>query len=234
MKKETQTTTTTRYTTTTTSIMFLSIAMLFASIALVQTTTTPPQVVYAQNATSSDQAPTSSSSNASTTTNTTPGVTDFKTLRDQYLAKWKQLNFQSAFDTFVEDGSVRGYGVYQKHPSNVFSPNTRSIALYMEPVGFGFKEGIDKEGTVLYSFDFNATINISDKAGNPITEPIPADFGEFLNSHNWGTEAYVPMTLTLDNPLPIGEYKITYTLTDGTSGKSFDTVKDIRIAETVS
>jgi hypothetical protein len=30
------------------------------------------------------------------------GVTDFKTLRDQYLAQWQQLNFQSSFDTFVE------------------------------------------------------------------------------------------------------------------------------------
>lgn len=231
MKKETQSTTTTRYITTT-SIMFLSVAMLLASIALVQTTATQ-QVVYAQNATSSDQAPTSSS-NASTITNTTPGVTDFKTLRDQYFANWQKLNFQSAFDTFVEDGSVRGYGVYQKHPSNVFSPDTRSIVLYMEPVGYGYKEGLDKEGTVLYAFDFNATINVSDKQGNPITETIPADFGEALNSHNQATEAFMPITITLDKPLPVGEYKITYTLTDGISGKSFDTVKDIRIAETVS
>jgi hypothetical protein len=226
MKKETRTTITCK----TTSIIFLSLVMLFASITLVETKTTQ-QLVYAQNATSSNQ--TSTSSNATTTT-TAAGVTDFKTLRDQYVPQWQQLNFQLGFDTFVESGSVRGYGVYQEHPSNIFNPDTSSIVLYLEPVGYGYKEGVDKEGTVLYSFDFNATINISDKQGNPVTKPIPADFGEALNSHNKATEAFMPITITLEDPLPIGEYRITYTLTDGTSGKSFETVKDIKVAETVS
>ena len=79
-----------------------------------------------------------------------------------------------------------------------------------------------KKATYLYLFNFTATIGISDSQGNPLTEPIPADFGEPLNSHNKATEAYMPITLTLDQPLPRGEYTITYAITDATSNKSFE------------
>jgi hypothetical protein len=204
-------------------IVFLLLAALFASGAKDITLD-----VYAQ-----------SDTNTTTTTNTaqnqtTAGVTDFKTLRDSYLAQWQQLEFQAGFDAFVEDGSVQGYGVYDERPSNIFSPDARSIVLYVEPVGYGFQEGVDEEGNVLYSFNFNATIEIADSQGNPLTEPVPANFEEPLNSHNKATDAFMPITLTLDQPLPVGEYTITYTITDSTSGKSFEIVKDIRVTETVS
>ena len=198
------------------TIFILSLAALFGSAEIDMI---PHHDVYAQT---------------NTTTTTTSSITDFKTLRDQYLVEWQQLEFQAGFDTFIEDGSDQGYGVYDERPSNIFSPDARSIVLYVEPIGYGFKEGVDEEGNVLYSFNFTATIDISDSQGNPLTEPIPADFGEPLNSHNKATEAYMPITLTLDQPLPTGEYTITYVITDATSNKSFEIVKDIRVAETVS
>ena len=76
-------------------------------------------------------------------------------------------------------------------------------------------------------------MTISDSQGNPIIEPIPAVFNSPLNSHNKQTEAFMPITLTLEQPLPIGNYKITYTITDGTTGKNFNIVKDIRILEAI-
>jgi hypothetical protein len=205
------------------TIPFLLMAVLFASGAVANMTLD----AHAQFGTNTNIT-------MNTTQNqTSAGVADFKTLRDSYLAQWQQLEFQAGFDTFVEDGSVQGYGVYDERPSNIFRPDTRSIVLYVEPVGYGFGEGVDEEGNVLYSFNFNATIQISDSQGNPLTEPIPAEFDEPLNSHNKATEAFMPITLTLDQPLPIGEYTITYGITDSTSGKSFEIVKDIRVAETV-
>jgi hypothetical protein len=209
-----------------TMVFLLSLAFLFTSTVLVETSI--KQLAHAQNATSNNQ--TTTSSNASTT----GGASDINALRDEYFAKWKQLDFKSGFDTFVEPGSVQGYGVYHEHPSNIFRPDTSSIALYVEPVGYGYKEGVDEKGNVLYSVDFNTTMSISDKQGKPITEPIPADFGNALNSHRQATEVFMPITLDLEQPLPIGEYTITYTITDNTSGKSTNIVKDIRVAETVS
>ena len=108
--------------------------------------------------------------------------------------------------------------MYEERPSNIFTPDTSAITLYVEPVGYSFKEGV--EGNILYSFNFTATITISDSQGNPLTEPIPAEFDEPLNSHNKATEAFMPITLTLDQPLSVGKYRITYDITDGTSGKS--------------
>jgi hypothetical protein len=217
------------------TIVLFALAILFPNAML----STSSYNVYAQtNATTAILTPNTlvPSQNATTNTNTTTGtgVTDFKTLRDQYLAQWQQLNFQSSFDTFIEPYSATGYGVYEERPSNIFTPDTSAITLYVEPVGYSFKEGVDVEGNILYSFNFTATITISDSQGNPLTEPIPAEFDEPLNSHNKATEAFMPITLTLDQPLPVGGYRITYDITDGTSGKSFQIVKDIRVADIIT
>jgi hypothetical protein len=217
--------------------LFLAVAMLFLGTII-----GAPQYAYAQanattiltsNATSPSPSP-SQNTTATTITNNVTGVTDFRTLRDQYLAQWQQLNFQSSFDTFIEPYSYKGYGVYRERPSDVFTPDTSSIALYVEPVGYGFKEGVDAEGNILYSFNFTATITISDNQGNTLIEPIPAKFDEPLNSHNKATEAFLPITFTLEQPLPVGQYTIAYDITDGASGESFQIVKDIRVAEIIS
>jgi hypothetical protein len=203
------------------TVLFLVMVFLSNTIGIL------PHSAYAQTNT------TAPSQNATTTPITT-SVPDFKTLRDQYLAQWQQLNFQSVFDTYIEPYSAQGYGIYQDRPSNIFSPDTSAITLYVEPVGYSFEEGVDEKGNILYSFNFTATITISESQGNPLTEPIPAEFDEPLNSHNKATEAFMPITLTLEQPLPVGEYTITYDITDGTSGKSFQIVKDIRVAEVIS
>ena len=222
------------------AVLFWALAVLFLSTI----TGAPKYDAYAQanattaltpNGTSPSPSPSGSQNTTATTiTNNGTGLTDFRTLRDQYLAQWQQLNFQSSFDTFIEPYSDTGYGVYRERPSNVFTPETSAITLYVEPVGYGFKEGVDAEGNTLYSFNFTATIAISDNQGNPLTEPIPAEFDEPLNSHNKATEAFMPITLTLEQPLPVGQYTITYDITDGVSGKSFQIVKDIRVAEIIS
>jgi hypothetical protein len=218
------------------AVLFLALAALYLG-----TITGAPQYAYSQanattiltpNATSLSPSP--QNTTATTTTNNGTVVTDFKTLRDQYLAQWQQLNFQSSFDTFIEPYSYQGYGAYRERPSNVFTPDTSTIALYVEPVGYGFKEGVDAEGNILYSFNFTAAITISDNQGNTLTEPIPAKFDEPLNSHNKATEAFLPITFTLEQPLPVGQYTITYDITDVASSKSFQIVKDIRVAEIVS
>ena len=214
-----------------TAVLFMTLAILFPSTI----TGTLSYSAYAQANTTTILIPNAATLSQNTTATTTgTGVTDFNTLRDKYLAQWQQLNFQSSFDTLVEPYSAQGYGVYQERPSNIFTPDMSAITLYVEPVGYGFKEGVDEEGNILYSFNFTAIITISDSQGNPLTEPIPAEFDEPLNSHNKATEAFMPITLTLEQPLPVGQYTITYDITDGTSGKSFQIVKDIRVAEVIS
>ena len=56
-------------------------------------------------------------------------MVDFKTLRDNYLKQWHELEFHPAFETFVAPGSVKGYGVYDKI-SNTFPRNTKRFEIY--------------------------------------------------------------------------------------------------------
>ena len=86
-----------------TAILFLALAILFPSTMV----DTLSYNAYAQaNATNNFTPNTPNPSQNTTATTTGTGVTDFKTLRDQYLAQWQQLNFQSNFDTSVEPYSA--------------------------------------------------------------------------------------------------------------------------------
>jgi hypothetical protein len=38
-------------------------------------------------------------------------LADFKTPRDNYITQWEQLEFQSVFDTFVEERSAVGFSL---------------------------------------------------------------------------------------------------------------------------
>ena len=66
------------------TILFLSLAAFFASTAI---DITLSHDAYAQTDANTTATNTSQSQ-------TTAVITDFKTLRDQYLAQWQQLEFQ--------------------------------------------------------------------------------------------------------------------------------------------
>ena len=115
--------------------------------------------------------------------NSTQTNTDFETSRGQYLAAWNQTTMHSTFDTFdtfVEQGSASGYGVYVQHP-NVFKPGD-SMVLYVEPVGFAHKPVIDDKGNTLYQINLTADIIISDNNGTQLAalKDLPAGL---INSH---------------------------------------------------
>jgi hypothetical protein len=167
---------------------------------------------------------TSPAANATTFTN-------FETARDQYLSAWNQTTLHSTFDTFIEQGSATGYGVYVQHP-NVFKPGD-SIVLYLEPVGFAHKPVIDNAGNTLYQINLTADIIISDNQGRQLAalKDIPAGL---INSHHKNTEMFLTLKVDQQTPFPLGDYKITYIVKDGSSGNSFQIEKAIKIANFVS
>jgi photosystem II reaction center protein PsbP len=187
----------------------------------------PVTTPAASNATS----PIPSVANQTGLINSTQTIANFETARDQYLVAWNQTTLHSTFDTFIEQGSATGYGVYVQHPS-VFKPGD-SIVLYVEPVGFAHKPLIDNMGNTLYQINFTADIIISDNQGRQLAalKDIPAGS---INSHHKNTEMFLTVKLDQKTPFPIGDYKITYIVKDASSGKSFQIVKPIKIANFVS
>jgi hypothetical protein len=179
-----------------------------------------------------------SASTSATTTNLT--ATNNMTIEDAkelYLSVWNQTEFNASFSTFVEPFSAAGYGVYEER-SNIFAPG-ETIVLYVEPVGFAHKQIIDEErssnnSTMLYLMNMTSDYKIAATNGTEVEIQLIEDKQGLRNitSHRPNTEMYLTLTLTPEvQPLPIGSYVITYSVTDEISGESFELEKDITVAQ---
>ena len=115
--------------------------------------------VVAGNATATNASSTTIPSTINITNKA--AVTSFQAARHQYLEAWNHTTFHSAFDAFIQQGSDKGYGVYITHPP-VFKPGD-SIALYVEPVGYSFKQVIDEQGNSLNQVNLTADITLTTK-----------------------------------------------------------------------
>jgi hypothetical protein len=186
----------------------------------------------------------STTSAATTTANVT--ATNNMTIEDAkelYLSVWNQTEFNATFSTFVEPFSAAGYGVYEER-SNIFAPD-ETIVLYVEPVGFAHEQVIDEGGssnnnTMLYLMNMTADYEIAAANGTELQLIEDVQVGS-ITSHRPNTEMFLTLTLTPERfgiieafevqPLPIGSYVITYSVTDEVSGESFQLEKDITVAE---
>jgi len=172
----------------------------------------------AQNQTST--APASTGSNMS-----------LDSIKDLYLSVWNQTQFGSSFDTFVDQYTALGYGVYEEHPA-VFTPG-ETIVLYVEPVGFKHGTVLDDMGNTLYLMNLTADYTIADASGAVLQTIEDVPVGSIV-SHRPNTELFFELTLTQDSPFPVGGYLLTYAVTDEVSGESFTIERQITVAETVS
>jgi hypothetical protein len=177
-------------------------------------------------------ASTSATTNLTATNNMT--IEDAKEL---YLSVWNQTEFNASFSTFIEPFSAAGYGVYEER-GNIFAPG-ETIVLYVEPVGFAHKQIIDEErgsnnSTMLYLMNMTSDYKIAAANGTELELQLIEDKQGLRNitSHRPNTEMYLTLTLTPEvQPLPIGSYVITYSVTDEISGESFELEKDITVAQ---
>ena len=168
-------------------------------------------------------------------------LAELEAARQQYLSAWNNTTFSSRFDVFIEEASHSGYGVYGEHvPANVFRPG-ETIVLYVEPVGFGHQpitgsstqDGANSNSSyatdrTLYLMNMTADYIVSDSNGTELatTENVPAIN---LISHRQNTEFSLTLTLSQEEPFPVGDYIITYVINDEVSGQSFQIDKRITI-----
>ncbi|MDQ3847988.1 MAG: hypothetical protein M3261_03420 [Thermoproteota archaeon] len=190
--------------------------------------------------TTANMTTTTSNVNATVASNVdAPANMTIEDAKQLYLSVWNQTKFNATFSTFVEPFSVAGYGVYEER-SNVFSPG-EAIVLYVEPVGFGHKQIIDKEGdgssnnnnnnTMLYLMNITADYEIDAANGTKLQLIEDVQAGS-ITSHRPNTE--MPLTLTITpevQPLPVGSYVVKYSVTDEISGESFQLKKNIVVTD---
>jgi hypothetical protein len=168
-------------------------------------------------------------------------LAELQAARQQYLSAWNNTAFSSLFDVFIAEGSHLGYGIYREHvPANVFRPG-ETIVLYVEPVGFGHQpitdastqDGGNNNSTaattrILYLMNMTADYIISDSNGTELAtiEDLPA---ANLISHRQNTEFSLTLTLSQEEPFPVGDYMVTYIVHDQLTGQSFQIDKRITI-----
>ena len=150
----------------------------------------------------------------------------YETARDQFLKVWDTLRFHPIVATFVNESAELGNGVYQEH-SNVFNPD-ETITLYAQPIGFGHKEITGQNGEKLFLMNFTADIILTTQDGTLIggAQNIPA--GQIV-SHYRNTEMFLHLFLTHEKPLPKGDYKVNYSVTDQVLGNTFKITKDLKV-----
>ena len=166
----------------------------------------------------------------------TPDNMTIEDAKDLYLSVWNQTEFNATFSTFVEPFSAAGYGVYEER-NNIFAPG-ETIVLYVEPVGFSHEQVMDEDhvnsndsDTTLYLMNMTADYEIAAANGTELQLLEDVQVGN-ITSHRPNTEMILTLTITPDvQPLPIGNYTITYSVNDEISGESFQLEKDIIIAE---
>lgn len=172
-------------------------------------------------------------------------LAELEAARQQYLSVWNNTTFTSQFDVFIEEGTHLGYGAYREHlHANVFRPG-ETIVLYVEPVGFGHQPITDAtsssldEGNsttttrTLYLINTTADIILSDSSGNELAtiEDLPA---ANLVSHRQNTEFSLTLTLSQEEPFPVGDYIVSYVVHDEVTGNSFQLDKTITIDDDAS
>jgi hypothetical protein len=143
------------------------------------------------------------------------------------MASNNTTNFYSQKDIFVTTEPT-GFGIYDERKSTIFSPG-ESIILYIEPVGFEYKNFTDENGPPLFSIDFGASFIITSSNGTILGGQENVPMGNIV-SHNQNKEVFIPFTVSQSVPFPSEDYKIIYNITDQNSGKSFDLTKDITIS----
>src|SRR5215203_2666603 len=193
------------------------------------TATTLENITAANNMSTTSAITTTTAANVTAINNMT--IEDAKEL---YLSVWNQTEFNATFSTFVEPFSAAGYGVYEER-SNIFAPG-ETIVLYVEPVGFAHEQIIDEKGggnnnTMLYLMNMTADYEIAAANGTEFQLIEDVQVGN-ITSHRPNTEMFLTLTLAQEvQPLPIGSYVITYSVTDEVSGESFQLEKEITVAE---
>ena len=166
-------------------------------------------------------------------------LAELEAAREQYLSAWNNTAFTSQFDVFVAEDSVSLYGVYREHiPANVFRPG-ETIVLYAEPVGFGHQEitdtstedgsNTDAASRTLYLINMTADIYGTDSSGAQFFAIEDVPVAANLISHRQSTEIPMTLTLTQEQPFPVGDYILTYVVHDQVTGQSFQLDRQITI-----
>lgn len=139
-----------------------------------------------------------------------------------YLDLWQRMPLMLRRSALVQE-PARGRGAYQERTEAIYAPG-ELIYLYVEPVGYGWRE--PAEGR--FQTDFSVDVAINDRAGRTLIGQN--GFDELRNLASARTaEFYANITYQFSR-IPPGKYTLVTRLNDRVTSKSVTTEHDFEIA----
>lgn len=139
-------------------------------------------------------------------------LADWQKADAEALAAWEKLPLTQRNITFVS-GEPGGYGIYNVRQSNIFEPDDK-LVTYAEAIGYGWKQLPNG----MYEIGIAGDFAVKDEKGKVILEQ--KGFSRVtIQNHTKPREFFIHYTLNLTGA-PEGNYTLTYTLHDATTGES--------------
>ena len=137
--------------------------------------------------------------------------TEFSEALAAYDAAWSKAGLSFAIVTFTEGGSA-GFGKYTERAGNSFSEG-EEIAVYAEPVGFGFESSSNG-----YSYQLDASYRLLNLSGQVLAEQ--QEFASFSGSgRTKQRELSAALTFQFGG-LPAGDYILEASFADAVSNRN--------------
>jgi hypothetical protein len=133
-------------------------------------------------------------------------IDDLSKAQQDIFDAWVKVPLTEQKVAFITEPSA-GYGMYTERGTNIFKQG-EPLITYVEPIGYGWKE---LPGD-MFEINFVADVMLTAENGSVIADE--KGFAKVaFQSHNAAMELKLDLTL---NPtgLPVGKYKLTYTLHD--------------------
>lgn len=136
-------------------------------------------------------------------------------------ALWKAMPLTAS--NFQQVESASGFGIYTSRSSHLYKPKG-TVALYMEPVGYGYGSDGLGNNQIMLSID----ISIFSSSGEKIITMKNIARAQ-IASHERNREMYIVLNVTLGD-IPPGKYRADVVLHDEVSKKEASFPTDFEVA----
>jgi hypothetical protein len=133
-------------------------------------------------------------------------VSAYEAARQALFAVWAELPL-SVRNVTLTRAPATGFGNYTAHDGSSYAPG-ETIHLYVEVLGYGWRDNGDGTQSVL----LDADLNLLDKAGTTIASK-PKFLTTDIRSHDRRLETYLTLDASLKGFAP-GDYTLQYVLHD--------------------
>ncbi|MEQ1902073.1 MAG: hypothetical protein ABL866_15235 [Devosia sp.] len=149
-------------------------------------------------------------------------IASYDAVRAGLEAVWADLPL-TVRNATLTDGAASGYGAYTPATATGYKPG-EAIHVYVELLGYGWRENADGTWSVLLDVD----LNLKNAAGEIVASQLKFLSAD-LRSRTRNLETFVAFTATLTD-FPAGDYQLDYVVHDRAGGEDTEFALPVTLA----